>query len=421
MKNKSIRSASAIFAAAALTFLPGCDNGNGSSIEFDSEKAAVSVVRDSFNQEIEALRSEKFDNLSFENLKTFSFPNVSEVTAYKVTKFDDGGGLSPERFFENFADYCEYFAPGKFSKDEIAEKCEVQGNFNNPAYKYYNYSQFKEINKDGSLKIGYMSLETPEFYLAYFGKGVPYWYNGGAMKNRDKADSDFSPVLYTMINDSRPIVHYTENVNSTDVYRLTDGDISIADAAKKANELLADIAKRCDDGVDCPRQVCAVKVVDIGDECYGYSFTTAPVVDGISYAYADMRNDSGGSGYFSTEDGGCGSSDNADMIRSDEICTFTNSGGWKEKTAVKVHDSIITLKAAVNNVAWLLSGEMSFKAKSVTLVYDIEAGSNDLVPCWRFVFENSSPEKYYHVYVNAITGEPRVKGIQEINGGYEYD
>lgn len=70
----------------------------------------------------------------------------------------------------------------------------------------------------------------------------------------------------------------------------------------------------------------------------------------------------------------------------------------------------------------MLSGEMNFKAKSVTLVYDIKGGSDDLVPCWRFVLENSpNREKYYHVYVNAITGEARVKAIQEVSSGYEYD
>lgn len=433
MKNKSIKNVAAIFAAAALTFLSGCYN-DGEVIETDIngitesdietveiEKSPVSVVRDTFNEEIESLKAEKFDNISFENLKAYSFPDVSEITTYKVTYFDHGNNLSPNQFFENFVNYCEYFAPGKFSKDEIAEKSQIDSNFDNPEEKNYNYNQFKEINKDGTLKITYMALETSDFYLAYFGHEAPYWYNGGAVKKRDEIDSELSPIFFGMINDSHPIVYYTENVNSTDVYHLTDGDISIADAAKKANELLADMAIQCNDG-DCPRKVCAVKVVDIGNGCYGYIFTTTPFVDGINYAYADLRENAAlGVSYSFIEERGYDSFDHADMISSNEICAFTNSGGWKEKTAVEVHDSIVSLKTAAENAARLLSGEMSFKAKSVSLVYDIKGSGDDLVPCWRFLLENSNPEKYYHVYVNAITGEARVKGIQEINSGYEYD
>ncbi len=58
----------------------------------------------------------------------------------------------------------------------------------------------------------------------------------------------------------------------------------------------------------------------------------------------------------------------------------------------------------------------------MTLVYDLKGGSDELVPSWRFVLENSLNQKeYYHVYVNAITGEARVRAIQEVNSGYEYD
>lgn len=430
MKNKFIKSVAAISVVAVLAFLPGCDDGDEiskteitGSTESDTvgdkfEKTPVSVVRDTFNEEIEALRTEKFDNISFENLKTYSFPDVSEITTYRVSRYEFGNGLSSEQFFENFVAYCNYFEPGKLSKDEISENTIVLGDFGNSDDPYYNYNQFKELDKDGELRIDYISLEISDLYLAYFGHG-PYWYISDAMKNRYQSNGR-SPMSVDMIDESHPIVYYTENTDSVDVYPLADGELSIADAAKKVNGIMAELAEQCGDNM-YERSVCAVKVVDIGEGCFGYDFTVTPVVDGIKYAFADRRSDSGGA-YFFMEQDSDGSGDHAAMIESGKLCSFINSGGWKEKTPIDVHNSIVPLKTAAENAAKLLSGEMDFKAKSVTLVYDIKGGSADLVPCWRFVLENSlNREKYYHVYVNAITGEARVKAIQEVSSGYEYD
>lgn len=393
-----------------------------SATDTEVELLPITAVRESFDEEIDALRTEKFDNISSENLKTYSFPDVSEITTYKVSRYESGSGLSSEQFFENFVTYCNYFEPGKLSKEEIAEEAIVLTNLGWD--NQYNYNQFRELDQDGDLRIEYISLEISDLYLAYFGQG-PYWYIDDALINRYKSDAETpprSPMSVDMIDDIHPIVYYTENTDSADVYPLADGELSIADAAKKANALLAEMAEQCDDDM-VERGVCAVKVVDIGEGCFGYDFTTTPVVDGIMYAFSDTRSDGGNSHFFSEEGGDqSGSGDYAAMIESRKLHSFTNSGGWKEKTPVDVHDSIVPLKTAAESAAKLLSGEMHFKAKSVTLVYDLKGDSDDLVPCWRFVLESSlNREKYYHVYVNAITGEARVKAIQEVRSGYEYD
>lgn len=430
MKNTRKKVVAALFAAVVLTIFSSCESGNADLdglTESDTnqgvaEKTPISVVRDTFNEEIEALKTEKFDNISFENLKTYSFPDVSEITIYKIKRYEFGNGLSSEQFFENFVTYCNYFEPGRLSKEEIAEKAIVLTNMGWDIQ--YNYNQFQDLNKDDDLKIEYISLEIPDLYLAYFGYG-PYWYIDDTLINRYKSDIENpprSPMSVDMIDDDHPIVYYTEDMDSVDVYPLADGELSIADAAKTVNALLAEMAEQCDDDM-YERSVCAVKVVDIGEGCFGYYFTVTPIVDGIKYAFADTRSDNGG-GYFFTEQYGygSGSGDYAVMIESEKLHSFTNSGGWKEKTPIDVHDLIVPLKTAAENAAKLLSGEMNFKAKSVTLVYDLKGDSNDLVPCWRFVLENSlNREKYYHVYVNAITGAARVKAIQEVSSGYEYD
>lgn len=397
------------------------ESSSASSISSESLPVAenttpISVVRDTFNEEIEALKAAKFDNIAFENLKTFSFPDVDKITTYNTTKWDDGGGLSSKQFFENYVAYCDYLAPGKYSEAEIAEKGHIFGSFDKKGMNNYNYNKFKELDKNGDLTIGYMEIMTPDLCLSYFGCGAPCVFFDGSMKKIDDPDSTNPSVYYGMISADRPIVLYTEDLNRTDVYHLADGDMSIADAVKKANKLLEDIVRLRDDS-ECMRTVCAVIVVDVGNGNYGYVFATTPVVDGIKYAFDDMRN---GSSSYSLMDGDT-SCDTAEMTSSDKFISFTIRGGWKETAPMETYDEIVPLKTAAESAAKLLSGEMKFKVKSVTLVYDRKDGSTELLPCWRFILENSNPEKYYNVYVNAITGEARVKAVQEVNSGQQFD
>lgn len=405
-------------AVIPVLLLTGCKGSNDGDTNITG-KVSVKTMRDSFGEEIKLLKSEEFDNISFENLNTYSFPDIDTITTYRVTGFEPGNGLSSSCFFENFVKYCEYFAPGGFSKEEIAEKSIVQGDFHMDNANIPNYREFKEMDKNGDIKIAYISLETCDIYLAYFGHG-PYWYIGDDLKRQYNVSGD-SPMKVDVFGEDHPIVYYTENTESAKAYPLADGEISIADAAGKANAIMAEIARQCGDNMT-KRVVCAVNVIDIGNGEYGYYFTTTPAVDGMKYAYSDMRSGNGGSQFFSEESRGSGSIDHAFMIESGKFCSFTNAGGWKEKTPIETYDSIVPLKVAAKNAGEMLSGQMSFKAKSVTLVYDIKGSGDELVPCWRFVLENSGDrEQYYHVYVNAITGEARVKAIQEVSSGYEYD
>lgn len=420
MKNKLKKLTALLCAALALSLFTGCDGKNnniGDSEISTIEKTPIKTVKQTFGDEIDSLKADKFDNISFEDLNTYSFPDIDKITTYRITEYGNGNDLSPERFFDNFVKYCGYFAPSRFSEDEIAEKIVVQGDYKSDHNLTYN--EFKKMNENGGHIIGYAQLETPDIYLGYFGHG-PYWYIGDDLKKRYNI-SEGSPMKVNTFDEDHPIVYYTENMQSTKAYSLTDGEISIADAAEKANALIAEISALCGDNM-LERVVCGVCVVEIGDGKYGYYFTTTPIIDGVKYAFSDTRSGDGGSHSYSEESRGSGSWDHAYMIESGKICSLTNANGWKIQTPIKTYDTIVPIKTAAKNAGEMLSGQMRFKAKSVTLVYDIKGSGDELVPCWRFVLENSSDrQQYYHVYVNAITGEARVKAIQEVDSGYEYD
>lgn len=390
------------------------------------EKTSISVVRDTFEEEIAALKSRKFDNISFKGMKAYSFPDVNKITTYKVKSFEKPSGLSPEQLFENFVAYCDYLEPGKYTREEIAETCYTDGNFRDDPQEQISYNEFIELNKNGDYYLSALYFCDSELYLDYYGNTAPMWYNGGKMKEYLGDESDALTISFEVLDydKGRYSVEFTENMNSTDVYHLLDGDISIADAAKKANALLAEMAAVGDDG-EFQREVYAVNVVDIGDGVFGYVFQITNVVDGIKFAYADARGGlCGGVGYVFSEEGVAGteSFDDLEMVRSDELWSFKTTNAWKERTPIETYDSIVPLSVAAEKASELLSGEMDFKALAVTLVYDIKGDGDELMPCWRFFLENTAKqEQGYHVYVNALTGEARVKCIQRSDYGYEYD
>lgn len=204
---RTLKSTAAII--ALLMAISGCNDsgkidcenvtsqGEKENIEDSVERITVSEVKDTFDMEIQKLKSTKFDNISFENLNTYSFPDIEKITEYKLLN-NEYDGLPMEEFFDNFCKYCEYIAPGKFTRDEIAEKAHVLGDFAPTQDDSYNYNRCKELN-DSNLRISYMALETPDFYLAYFGRSAPFWYQSNAAKVLQGADNKKSPVLYDIL------------------------------------------------------------------------------------------------------------------------------------------------------------------------------------------------------------------------------
>lgn len=457
---KTLKNTTAALTAAAVIFsIPACakfvpdDSGieppsassvgvpenpasvpEGSSGTDEIEKVPIKVVHDTFNDEIEKLKTAKVGRISFENLKSFSFPDVTELTEYEIFKKDrTNSGLTPEQFFDKFVAYCEFFAPGKFTRDEIAEKAGLMGNFEQRqqteeeeqeqiergwyTWGCMTYNEFLENNTDGDLEIHYMALETSDFYFAYFGRFVPYIYNSDSAKTYLHNDEPRSPLFSSHFDGG--IVYYTEDMNCTDAYHLVDGDISIADAAKKVNDYLAEVQALFDDGGH-EFTAATVRVQDIGDGNYNYIFSVTPDVDGIKYAFYDMRSDS--SSYTYNDGGFSPAQGSAEMFKSDDIYSIMFDTFWDEKTPVETYDSIVPVDVAAEMAAKILASNMSFKAKSVSLVYEANSTTNELFPCWRFLLQNvANPEKYYQVYVNALTGNTWVKVIQEIYSGHEFD
>lgn len=449
---KTLKNTAAALTAAAVIFsVPACakfvpeDSGietpsassggvpESSSGTDEIEKVSIKVVHDTFDDEIKKLKTAKVGGISFENLKSFSFPDVTELTKYKIfTKDIHDRDLTPQQFFDKFVAYCEFFAPGKFTRDEIAEKAGLSGNFEQRelteeerqaqdergwyTWGLMTYNEFLENNTDGDLEIHYMALETSDFYFAYFGSFVPGFYYSDSAKTYFHQDDIKSPFFSYIDGET---VRYTEDVNCTDVYHLVDGDISIADAAKKVNDYLAEVQDMFDDGGH-EFTVAAVRVRDIGDGNYGYIFSVTPDVDGVKYAFEDMRS---GGGSFTYDDGGLlPAAGKAEMFKSDDIYSIFFDKFWDEKTPVETYDAIVPVDAAAELAAKILASNMSFKAKSVSLIYEANSTTEELFPCWRFLLQNTAnPEKYYQVYVNALTGNPWVKIIQEVHSGHEFD
>ncbi len=433
---KALKSTAAII--AFLMAISGCNDsgkitdenvtsqGETENVTDNVERTPITEVKETFEQEINNLKSTAFENITFENLKDYSFPNVEKITTYRIIKEIDPDylncGLTPEDFFDKFATLCDYLSPGEITREEIAENVLIQGSFERDPAGDINYNQFNELYKDKGESIEYMELHWDSFYLAYFGERYVYWYASDSIKKLEgKGDEDYKTISYSLEDESYTAVAYTENMESTDVYHLMDGDISIADAAEKANEHLVDLASQVGGNRGTPVHVCAVSVIDIGNGNYAYYFYTTPCIDGIKIAFTDCRN--GGKSYDSRNDDSLIGASEFQMLTSDKIdyVLLTHDGFDEGEIAPEdTYNEMLPLKTAAEKASSLLSKQMKLKAKSVTLIYDT---SNDdpkeIVPFWRFVLEGDNKAKYYHVYVNAIDGTARVNAVQDVEFGQD--
>lgn len=456
---KILKNTTAVLAAAAVVFsVPACakfvpDDSDIQTSSADSggapenpagaheaslganeiEKVPIKVVHNTFDDEIKKLKAAKVGGISFENLKSYSFPDVTELTKYKIFIKDfPNPDITPEQFFDKFVTYCDFFAPGKFTREEIAEKAGLMGNFEQRqlteeeeqeqiergwyTWGCMTYNEFLENNTDGDLEIHYMALETSDFYFSYFGDFVPGIFFNNSAKTYRHIDDPRSPFFSYFNGES---VFYTEDMNCTDAYHLVDGDVSIADAAKTVNDYLAEVQNLIDDGGH-KLTAAAVRVEDIGNGNYNYYFSVTPDVDGIKFSFYDTRCKD----IFATygDSGFALAGGKAEMFKSDDIYSMYFEALWDEETPVETYYSIVPVDTAAEMAAKILASNMSFNAESVTLIYEADSTTNELFPCWRFLLQNvANPEKYYQVYVNALTGNTWVKVIQEIYSGHEFD
>lgn len=360
----------------------GCDSED--KLEF----APVSEIRENFSRSVEELKTCEFDNLDFSNTD-FSFPEIDSINELSLGDFS---GKSARELYDFFSVSVDALAPGKFSDEQKLNEIRFYDGENpdgtRPTIKEYTPTDYP-----------YPFIESGDCFMD-MRNGVLRWFDNAALMRW--CGEEGSPIMRTMISAKRRAKDFITDMNYTDKYELTDGEISIKDAAEYVNDYLqtTDFSPY---ELSARKKAVAVNVVDIGKGKFGYNFIITPEYKNVLFDYPEMNGSNGVRLVTNTYDNR--SYDvmpgQIDMIETDKICHFILPAYSHSIEESESYTSIITLKSAAETVNKFYSGTMNFSVKRVQAVY--LPYQNEAKPCWKFLMGGGG--SLYNTFVNMHTGE----------------
>ena len=387
---KILRAIILLTICCSVIIISGC----GSETNLDYKP--VSEIRENFSRSVEELKSREFDNLDFSNAEFFDFPEIDSISLLALTPFE---GKSAQELYDFFSVSVDALAPGKFSDEQKLNEIRFYDGKNpdgtRPTIKEYTPTDNP-----------YPFIETEDCFMD-MPNGVLRWFDNGDLMRWCGEEGE--PVMKVMISKTRQRKEIITDMNSTDKYELTDGEISVKDATEFVNNYLEtmnfspyELSARC--------KAVSLNVVDIGGGKYGYNFMIAPEYKNVFF---DYYKSSGGMGAVTIENDYDDRNYDSmpgqiDMIETDKIYHFICPVYDRSIEEAETYTSIITLECAAEIVNKFYSESMDFTVDRVQAVY-LPCGSN-AEPCWKFIMKNFGSS--YNTLVNMHTGEVHVY-IQE--------
>lgn len=370
----------------SVILLSGCD----SQTEPDLDFAPVPEIRENFSRTVEKLKAREFDNLNFSNAD-FSFPEIDSISELSLDRFN---GKSAQEIYDFFGASLDALVPGKFSDEQKLNEIRFYDGKNPDG-------TFQTIKEYTLTDYPWPFVETDECFMDML-HGVLRWFDNGDFKRWRGEEG--CPSMETMVGHGKLVDSITD-MNCTDKYNLTNGEISVKDAADFVNNYLAtidfspyELSARC--------KAAAVNVVDIGKGKYGYNFIITPEYNNVLFDYGVtgggiatrmVENDYDKRRYeiFPGQ---------INMIETDKVYCFIDPAYYMSIDKTENHTSIITPENAAEIVSEFYSSSMKFAVTSVQAVY-LPYGLK-VEPCWKFIMSYFGEE--YHTFVNMRTGEVHV-------------
>lgn len=367
----------------SVIIVSGCASNTG--LDF----APVSEIRENFSRTVEGLRDAEFDNLDFSNAE-FVFPEIDSISELSLDVFTE---KSAQEIYDFFSMSLDTLVPGKFSDEQkmnyiVFTDGERDADGNAPTINEYELTDYP------------FPMFAADDCFMDMNFGVLRWFDNGELMRW--CGEEGVPIMQTMINPDRHTKEFITDMNSTEKYELTDGEISVKNAAEFVNNYLQTMNFSPHE-LSARKKVVAVNVVDIGGGKYGYNFIITPEYKNVLFDYPEMIGNSGvrlvkndyDNRNYDVMPG------QIDMIETDNIYHFILPAYNRSIEETTTYTSIITLENAADIVSKFYSHSMNFAVKRVQVVY-LPCG-NTAEPCWKFLM--SCNGEIYNTFVNMNTGE----------------
>ncbi len=426
---RKLRTTLAAFGLSALFLLVGCVNKETS----DQSLMPITEVRATFDQQINKIKSQGFDNFNLEDTY-FSFTEADKVydIEYEKTKFK----CSPDEAYDYICKMTDRLIPGMYSDEQKLNEvrfvdCDMISDEDFP----FRYPTLEQYKKMGLASDRPHPIIANENCYVETNNEILFGYDRGDMKKRGGYNLDAMTSYetgYGYTDDGRidmfdmllayPIVYRTLNLESEKTFHLETGDISIAEAVKSADKYLSELELSSREL--CKIVVQSVNVIDIGNGCYAFCFGVVPEYKQIKFGRCEMDRNVIGINSVNNTTNETNLSGHAVMYKKDDICRcrIVNPLLEYDFKETASHSSVIPLDKAAESVSDYMTAGIKFDVKSVTVTYkefsdkdhslytDTEAYRNRKItvkPCWRFVLKPTKGDtgKLYYAYVDMLSGK----------------
>ena len=357
--------------------------------------------------------------------------------SYNITDFD----ISPDDAYDYMCKRLDELFPGLFGDEEKAE--EIRFFDVGKVEEYPTLEQYKELEEKNypyilanhpTTGINNESDRCKECYLDML-NGVLWGYDNSNLAMQSEFNRNLNS--FDILNEY-PIVYRTENLESNQIFHLTSGNISIADAVKSAEKQLFEL-ELSERELPLYLRIQNVNVLDIGNQCYAFYFGIVPEYKNMKYNC--MLPDSTVWGFDTISDNtnereACGE---AIMYEADKICRYRllHPSSIYDVIERGSSTSIVPLKNAAEITSEYLTQGIKFNVLSVSAVYktfsekdidkfeDYDEYEKRIItvrPCWRFVLQplTGNTNRLYYIFVDMITGEA-YSTVQQMESEVEYD
>lgn len=327
---------------------------------------------------------------------TLTKPTLDFKTAYEI--FD-------KAFDKEFGDIYTQEDKEKLYHVEVVNK--VLGDFNSESTLLVNHID-KLISGEYTFADIYVCTDKAYLTVKPVTTGIHGLNHDGVIKRAK--DEDRTVVALSFATDYFDVVKNYLDIDSEDRFEILDSELSVKEATEMAKKIVSENEYSWGGALD--PDVYQVKLLDIGEGKYGFSFTMTPSYKGVLFdSYEFPRDGSMGTRTQKFDHDYELFMPRAFMMENGKFDSFSGVGSEYSVTEDAEHDSVISFEDSIRILSEKFGGGMNLSLSRAELIYTGMYPVNEedysvmkSFPVWKFRCHNTTDNLKYVVYINAVNG-----------------
>lgn len=367
-------------------------------VDFFTNRTNLAEYQSQYEDEIKEIKETKengYDKVSLYNCEFLSIQGVETVGIYRLYSEE----MSADESIETVKNWLQDI--GCEDVDLKTELRDASGQYERGSGQYpYDYPAVFDYYPAFDSGKGFF-INTNQCYIQMGSDGI-YSMSDGTIT--DFLNSDSLAAMDALgIHEENIVDKGLVSQMVGGVWELTDGEMSISDAANMVKKYFENGTPRQNPNgisVDIPE----VEVFALNNK-YGYSFKVRRVYNGLPFS----RAGSSARTYYSADYEIVEDDKTAYVIRHDQVAAYTGySDAEQIQALIDAQTDIIGLMDAASLLNEFLAANVKLTVHQVSLVYCtcVEAtGMKITYPCWQFDGINQTNHQSMRFYVNVLSGE----------------